>query len=372
MYKKFREELINELKQYGSFDDDCERFYNLSHQEKINEFESFCCRQGGYIALLLSDDIICDNKELVMIAKEHGFYRGFHLISERLLNDPEIALAFAHCNRYEYTKISKSLRDDPELMLKAIIINPRIYCSLPVKVKVNRDILLEIARNDPYELTSLIRYKIRKEYLEPLQNDKYLASIVAETAPSVLKEFFSEEILKDEEIQSIAFQFSDRKQCKKRLSENTWALQYVDPLYWLNDRKLVKKALHENGYLLSVLPESYQADKELVMIAVKNYPNALDYCSEELLDDIDVITAALQEDSEEVLSYASERLQSDYDLVYKAVKIDALNLQFASDELRDNRDIVIRALKTYGGVLEDASERLQADEELKELASKNM
>lgn len=258
MDKKSREELINKLKQYDSFDDDCERFYNLSHQEKINEFESFCCRQGGYKALLLSDDIICDNKELVMIAKERdGFYGGFDIVSERLLNDPDIALAFARCNRYEYTKISKSLRDDPDLMLKAIKINPSIYCSLPVKVKVNRDILLEIAKTDPHELTSLIRYKVRKEYLEPLQHDKYLASIVAENAPSVLKDFFSEEILKDEEIQSIAFQFSDRKQCNKRLSENTWALQYVDPKYWLDNRKLVKKALHENGYLLSVLPESY-------------------------------------------------------------------------------------------------------------------
>ncbi len=372
MYKKSREELINELKQYGSFDEDCERFYNLSHQEKVKEFENFCSKHGGNRAILLSDDDICDNKELVLIAKEHFYFAYFHLLSERLLNDPDIALALVHCGRYEYSNISITLRSDPELMLKAIRIDSSIYCSLPVKVKVNRDILLEIAKNDPYELKTLIRYKIRKEYLEPIQHDKYLASIVAERAPSVLKEFFSEEILKDEEIQSIAFQFSDRKQCKKRLSENTWALQYVDPKYWLDNRNLVKKALHENGYLLSVLPESYQVDKALVMIAVKNYPNALDYCSEELLDDIDVINAALQEDSEEVLSYASTRLQSDYDLVYKAVKVDPLNLQYASDELRDNREIVTCALKTYGGVLEDASERLQADEELKELASKNM
>ena len=370
MYRQSREELISELKHNGIFDENWDSFFNSSHEEKVKEFEAFCCKYNGNLAILFSDDEICDNKDLVMIAAKHEFSRGFQLLSERLLCDPDIALALADCDHYEYTKISKSLRDDPELMLKAVRINPNIYCSLPVKVKVNRDIVLEIARKEPRNLKLLL--KVRKEYRVPLQNDKRLAIIVAKKAPGDLKEFFSEEILKDKEIQEIAFRLSDSKLCEKRLLENTWAIKYVDPEYWLANRTLVKKALSEDGRLLRLLPESYRADKDLVLIAVKEYPEALEYSSEKLLDDKDVIGASLHDDADETLRFASKRLRADYDLVFKAVIIDAFNLQYASDDLRDNRTIVVRAVKSYGCALEFASERLQEDEELKRLAKENM
>lgn len=370
MYRKNREELVHKFKELERFDDDSERFYNLSHQEKVNEFEAFCLKHSGYLAIVLSDDIICDDKELVLIAKKYGFYTGFHLLSERLLCDPDIALALAKCNQYEYTNISKSLRNDPQLMLEAVKINPSIYYSLPVSVKINKKIIREIAKKDPHQLRLLL--KIGKKHREPLQHDKELATIVAESNPGMLYEFFSEEILTDKDIQEIAFRLSDDKECKRRLLNNTWALPYVDSRYWMSNMKLIKRALYEDGTLLRVLPDEYRANKKLALIAVKSQPQALMYCSEKLLDDKDVICAALQEDSEEVLGYASERLQNDYDLVYKAVKVDPLNLQFASDELRDNRDIVICAIKSFGGALEDASERLQADEELIKIARERM
>ena len=98
MYRQSREEIIREYKQYGWFNKECERFYNLSHQEKVKKFESFCSKHSGYLAIVLSDEIICDNKELALIAAKYGFWRGFHLLSERLLCDPDVALALAKAN----------------------------------------------------------------------------------------------------------------------------------------------------------------------------------------------------------------------------------------------------------------------------------
>ncbi len=374
MPKETREELINYIKRIGLYDNKCDTFYNLPHEEKAKPevFESFCKKKRGFFGIVLSDDSICDNKDLVLIAAKYGFYSAFHLLSERLLDDPDIALALADCGRGEYANISKRLRSDPDLMLKALRINPGIYLSLPVDLKIRREFVAEVAENYPGLLNRALA-KVSKEHMERLHNDEELAVMIAKRNPRALADFFSSKILKSERVKSAvnaAFDFSNAKEYKKKLRENVWAFNYIDPKYWVDDRALTKAALHEDGELLRFLPESYRNDKAVALIAVKSSPYALEYCSESLRDDKEVVLAALQEDTENVLSYASERLRADYEVVYKAVKVDALNLEYASDELRDNRDIVMRAVKTYGGVLEDASERLQNDEELRKIARK--
>ncbi|MBR3402018.1 MAG: DUF4116 domain-containing protein [Parasporobacterium sp.] len=371
MSRKTREEIIAEYKDRGWLNSRCLSFYQLNHDEKADPkvFEEFCALESGHMGIVLSDDEICANKELVKIARKHGFFGDYHLLSEQLLNDPEMALLLAECNRYEYTKISKDLRDNAELMLKAVRINPGIYISLTAKVKANREIVLEIAKRDPYQLSALLN--VRKELREPLLHDKEIAMLVAKKSPESLYEFFPHEFFFDYEILESAFCLPDIEECKKRLAKYHWGIQFVEPKYWENDKKLIRQVLREDGALLQFLPEKYKSDKTYVLIAIKSDPNAIKYCSEELRDNEDIIKAALQEDSEDILSFASDRLRDDYDIVLKAVKVDALNLQYASDRLRDNKDIVLRALKTYGGVLEDASERLQNDEELIRIAEQN-
>lgn len=372
MPSKSREELIKELENLGWLGEKEREFYNLSHDEKANPeiFEKFCEATAGYYGLLLSDEEVCDNKKLVLIAKKHGFWKDIHLLSERLRNDPEMALVLADCDHHEYFKIGKALRDDLELMLKAIQINTSIYRHLPVKVRVNKKIILEIANKDPYQLQHLL--KVRKEYRDSVFGDKEIALIVAEKDPRVLFEYFDSRVTQDKDVLEKAFRISNPVECRKVLRKYPWGIQFVNQNYWEDDEILVKKALREKGELLEFLPPQYKQNKDYVLLAVKSNPLALQYSPEEFRDDREVIMAALQPDSEEVLSFASERLRSDYSVVMKAVRVDALNLQYASDKLRDNREIVLRAIKTYGGVLEDASERLQSDEELIMIAENNM
>ena len=52
-----------------------------------------------------------------------------------------------------------------------------------------------------------------------------------------------------------------------------------------------------------------------------------------------------------------------------AVKQDGLALEYASDRLRDNPEIVKIAVKQDGFALEYASDRLQGDIELRKLAN---
>lgn len=345
MAKKTRNDCIQNLHDLDIYDADCDKFYKLSHEEKANPqiFEKYCKKLGGYYALLLSDDEICDDKNLVMIARKYGFYGGYFILSERLLNDPEMAIALAECNRGEFAQFSKSIREDIDLMLQALSINTGIYRSLPVKVRIDKRVLFYIAERDPYQLQLL--KSVKKESLYALFSDS--------------------------EVLERVFTVSDINVFKEKLSQNVWAIQFIDQQYWNNDKGLVEFALRIDGNLLGVLPEYYRTKKKYALIAVNSNPYAIKYCSEELLDDKDVIMKALQEDTEEILSYASERIRGLYDVVYKAVSVDALNLQFASDELRDNRDIVLCAVNCYGGSLDFASERLQKDKELMKISKQN-
>lgn len=368
-YRSTRKELIESMQLLD--DDICAAFYKLSHEEKANReiFEEFCKKRYGIWALILSDDLICDNKDLVLIAYKYGGLWGhLEMISERLLDDPDIAIACADCNRYEFTKISKRLRDDPELMLRALKINHSIYCSLPVKVKIDRNILIEIAENDPTQFIHL--REIRKEYREKIFSDKELALIVARTGPYAL-EYFNESVVSDTDVLKIAFCLDNPLEMKKRLLKYTWGFKYIAQDYWLNDKDLLLNALKIDGSIYKHLPEEKKNERALALIAVKSCPEVIENCPERFRDDEKIVMASLQGDTEYILSYASDRLRDDFDVVYKAVKVDALNLEFASDRLRDNKEIVLRALKTYGGVLVDASERLQKDEELIKIAEKN-
>ena len=84
MNKYTRDILIQRLKEYNLFDNDSKAFYLLNHEEKSNPevFETFCKSHGGYQAIVLSDDQICDNKELVTIAKKYDYRFAYHLLSQ--------------------------------------------------------------------------------------------------------------------------------------------------------------------------------------------------------------------------------------------------------------------------------------------------
>ena len=108
------------------------------------------------------------------------------------------------------------------------------------------------------------------------------------------------------------------------------------------------------------------------MIAVKTCPYILEDLPDQYRDDREIVLAALQEESEQVLEFASPRLRADFEIVLKAVRVDGLNLMYASDELRDAEEIVLAAVNNYGGALKYASKRLQQDSELKRIAADNL
>ena len=83
----------------------------------------------------------------------------------------------------------------------------------------------------------------------------------------------------------------------------------------------------------------------------------------------EVLDAVTQHGS--ALEYASERLKDDHEIVLAAVTQNAWALAYASERLKDDRDFVLAAVTRNGWGLDYASERLKDDNILQRLLNLN-
>ncbi|CAE7263974.1 unnamed protein product [Symbiodinium natans] len=126
------------------------------------------------------------------------------------------------------------------------------------------------------------------------------------------------------------------------------------------DKEVVLKAVKQNGFALRYASKDLQADKKVVLGAVKRYGGALREASEDVKADKTVVLKAVKQNGK-ALSYASEDLQADKEVVLKAVKKNGNALRFASEDLRADKKVVLEAVKKNGAILKLASEDLRGD-----------
>jgi len=138
----------------------------------------------------------------------------------------------------------------------------------------------------------------------------------------------------------------------------------------IRNKHLLIKILTKNGSMLKFLNEEIKKDKNLVLIAVKDYPLALEDASEELKNDKEIVLAAVTKNGEAIY-YASEECIGDYEIVLAAVKNYPLALEEASEELRNNKEIVLAAVTKNGKALYYASDECIEDYEIVLAAVKN-
>ena len=80
--------------------------------------------------------------------------------------------------------------------------------------------------------------------------------------------------------------------------------------------------------------DSFQADREVVLEAVRNSGTSLKYASDTLKDDREVVLEAVRNNGI-ALKYASDTLKADHEVVLEAVKNNGNALRLASIELQD-------------------------------------
>ena len=72
-------------------------------------------------------------------------------------------------------------------------------------------------------------------------------------------------------------------------------------------------AVSQNGLALEYATDEMKNDKDVVLAAVQNYGRALEYASDELKNDKDVVMAAVRNDGA-ALGFASEEMKVDKDI----------------------------------------------------------
>ena len=107
--------------------------------------------------------------------------------------------------------------------------------------------------------------------------------------------------------------------------------------------------LYENSF--RQLPKQMRADREIVLAAVELDGESLQWASEELKDDKEVVIASFRADSSfkqgRCLCYASEELKDDKVVVLAAIFSFCTALEFASDTLKADREMVLEAIRWF-------------------------
>jgi predicted RNA-binding protein (virulence factor B family) len=132
------------------------------------------------------------------------------------------------------------------------------------------------------------------------------------------------------------------------------------------DKEVVLAAVSQNGEELEFASKELQSDREVILTAVKNssiFGSAFEYASEELKSDREFILEAVKRDGR-ALKYASEELRSDREIVLEAIKFDLYTLAYASKKLMSDRSFILEAVKNDGWALKYASEELRSDREI--------
>jgi hypothetical protein len=107
----------------------------------------------------------------------------------------------------------------------------------------------------------------------------------------------------------------------------------------VDKKKISLEAVKSNGFELKNVEEQFQNDKEIVIAAIRQNPNALEYASIDLKGDEDIVKPAIFSRGQ-LLSFVSEKLKNNKKIVLIAVTNDQNALQYASAELKRDTNLL--------------------------------
>lgn len=136
-----------------------------------------------------------------------------------------------------------------------------------------------------------------------------------------------------------------------------------DEVYEVEGWQLVKEKIKKEIIL---------KDKEIVLLMIeklkefdepRNGINILEYCSENLKNDTEVIEKALKQEGGN-LNHLNIKQKDNKDIVLMATSTSGHPIKHASDRLKNDRDFVIQVAKISGSILKYMNKQLQDDKEL--------
>lgn len=176
-----------------------------------------------------------------------------------------------------------------------------------------------------------------KYFSEEIRSSKEIV-IIAVTKNGSELQHASDELKKDREIVLIAIK---ARSAVDFLPPDP--IQYADKSF-LSDFEMARIAVASSGNSLQYFADEIRQDKDIVSIAVNNSPHALEFADKSLLSDKDFILS-LPSSAFKAFSILGDKLKKDHDVVAKAIALNCDLYQDLPKNLKEDLFIFTEALK---------------------------
>jgi hypothetical protein len=143
-----------------------------------------------------------------------------------------------------------------------------------------------------------------------------------------------------------------------------------------NDKKFILEAIKDDrGFLMFGMPRKWKNDLDVCKEAIKTSSHLLSYMGKDIQNNkAFVLKAVARKESGEALEYVSDALKKDKEVVLAAVQSNSLAIKFAHTSLKSDREVVLAAAKRHASLnyktkllLELISPELRKDKEVLEI-----
>lgn len=222
--------------------------------------------------------------------------------------------------------ISRALGEtDKDGLLKDIKKNPAVFAETTDAFKGDKDVVYQaVSRNG----------MMLEHASSEMRNDK---------------EIFLAAVRKHHK--AVAFASEDLRKTLHELAMGT------EEEYMGYDYKVVSNAVNRNGLALEFATDEWKDDKNLALVAVAKHAEALQFVSERLRNDVEVVQAAIRNNNEVVMAVKKLPYVLEFTPFQNSapIKKNGLVLEFASQDVKENKDVVLEAIRKSPPALRFAS-----------------
>ena len=268
-----------------------------------------------------------ENIDTIVLLSQH-FIRSYTIISPKVLENKRAIMALSKKNGDRY--FGKKFADDEEVVREFISNGAMIFDKISPRLQQRRDIVLLAIKNDIINKTNVPNclkndHEIMRIFNHVNPNEDEILKILTNDnlEPHIYRDIIFDKVLflrcvsKIEE-ESNAFVPScfddDIDVIKEIVRINYMCFQTLSPKMRKND-EIIAIYVDNGGDQLSILPEKYYDDYDVVAKMVKRYPKNYKFASERLRNDIRIVN--LLPICRESFSYIPQKMFDDYNLVAK-------------------------------------------------------
>ncbi|RSH93917.1 hypothetical protein EHS25_006569 [Saitozyma podzolica] len=162
------------------------------------------------------------------------------------------------------------------------------------------------------------------------------------------------------DLQALAITTNLREAEESSSAGNIWTGDTLAGLSTEARKQFAIGVVRQNPKALANAPPDIQADKAVLMEAIKVFPPAVEYASESLRSNVDFMTEVVSHSSR-VLIHGSPKIRGYRQVVLEAVKQNPMALEHASADLKKDEEIVLEAVKRSPLALRHADKSFRDD-----------